>query len=133
MEKRDSLLNKENESLSYGEERERDTLSVANRKSTSSSRWRRETQSPLQREGVCHPLDEEERDILSYAERRSVCHPLDGEERHTLLCREKEYVILLMEKRDTLSSAKIMSGVDSILPYTIYSLLSTLDTLYTMI
>ena len=108
---------------------------------------RRETHSPPQSEGVCHPLDGEERhtllcreneyvilsiekiDILSFAERRGVCHPLDVEERHTLLCGEKEYVILSMEKRDTLSSAKRMNGVESILPYAIYSLFSTLDTI----
>ena len=81
------------------------TLSSVQRSNMSSSLRRRGTHSHLQREGVCHPPDREERDTLCSAKRR-VSTPCIAErdtpprhttEGHSLLCLEKTLSLLYRE------------------------------------
>ena len=73
---------------------------------------REHTLSLLYREGVCPPQHRAEghsilgvENTLSPLYREGVCHPLCREEENNLLYRKKEYVILSIGKRYTLSFA----------------------------
>ena len=105
--KRDALSSAMRRSLSRLYREERHLLfrsSSASGKGSASSRWRIETLSPMQGEGVSL-LCIEMRDALSPVERKSL-PPLYREERETLCRLQKEGVSLLsIEKRDVFSLA----------------------------